>query len=163
MPRRSMREVLSSEALREIAGFVAVAASLLFVGLEIRQNTVASRAAAYQEIGFNISEMYRELSLDSDLTGLLQASSDTSGYRELTPIGRAQVRSHIVGVLRMWETVRLQVDEGLLDESALAKLGFSVNPRIYWPYFIDAEWDAIRSHMSEEFGQYLEATYGLGD
>lgn len=163
MPRRSLRQALSSEAVRDIAGFVAVAASLLFVGLEIRQNTVASRAAAYQEIGFNISEMYRELSLDPDLTALIQASGDSIAYGEMDSTARAQVRSHIVGVLRMWETVRLQVDEGLLDETALVKLGFSVNPKVYWPYFIDAEWETIRAHMSEEFGQYLEATYGLGD
>ena len=35
----------------EIVGITAVVLSLAFVGYEIRQNTIASRAAAYQAIG----------------------------------------------------------------------------------------------------------------
>ena len=35
----------------EIVGIIAVVLSFAFVGYEIRQNTIASRAAAYQAIG----------------------------------------------------------------------------------------------------------------
>ena len=40
---------MSRSTIRETLGFVGVIASLIFVGLEIRQNTLASRAAAIQE------------------------------------------------------------------------------------------------------------------
>ncbi len=40
---------MSGKAIRETAGFLGVMASLIFVGLEIHQNTLASRAAAIQE------------------------------------------------------------------------------------------------------------------
>ena len=40
---------MSRSAIRETLGFVGVIASLIFVGLEIQQNTLASRAAAIQE------------------------------------------------------------------------------------------------------------------
>jgi hypothetical protein len=40
---------MSGQALRETVGFVGVIASLVFVGLEIRQNTQAAQAAAVQE------------------------------------------------------------------------------------------------------------------
>lgn len=43
---------MSGEALRETLGFIGVVASLVFVGIEIRQNTIVARAAAYQDIGF---------------------------------------------------------------------------------------------------------------
>ena len=40
---------MSRKAIRETLGFIGVIASLIFVGLEIHQNTLASRAAAIQE------------------------------------------------------------------------------------------------------------------
>ncbi len=40
---------MSRSAIRETLGFVGVMASLIFVGMEIRQNTLASQAAAIQE------------------------------------------------------------------------------------------------------------------
>ena len=40
---------MSRNAIRETLGFIGVIASLIFVGLEIHQNTLASRAAAIQE------------------------------------------------------------------------------------------------------------------
>ena len=40
---------MSRSAIRETLGFVGVIASLIFVGLEIQQNTLASRASAIQE------------------------------------------------------------------------------------------------------------------
>lgn len=40
---------MSRKAIRETLGFVGVIASLIFIGLEIHQNTLASRAAAIQE------------------------------------------------------------------------------------------------------------------
>ena len=40
---------MSAKAVRETVGFIGVIASLVFVGLEIRQNTQAAQAAAIQE------------------------------------------------------------------------------------------------------------------
>ena len=41
----------------EIAGLVSIIASLVFVGAEIRQNTIAIRGATQQEISLQLSEM----------------------------------------------------------------------------------------------------------
>ena len=41
----------------EIAGLVSIIASLIFVGAEIRQNTIAIRGATQQEISLQLSEM----------------------------------------------------------------------------------------------------------
>ena len=42
---------MSSKAIREALAALGVIASLLFVGFEIRQNTMVARASAYQAIG----------------------------------------------------------------------------------------------------------------
>ena len=43
----------------EILGLLSVIASLLFVGVEIRQNTTAIRGATQQDISYQISEIYK--------------------------------------------------------------------------------------------------------
>ena len=48
--RRSVREVGEAIAL------LGVIASLVFVGLELRENRIAARAAAYQELGIAVAE-----------------------------------------------------------------------------------------------------------
>ena len=40
---------MSGKAIRETLGFVAVVASMVFIGLEIRQNTTATKGAAIQD------------------------------------------------------------------------------------------------------------------
>jgi hypothetical protein len=42
---------MSGRAVRETVGLLAVVAGRVFVGWEIRQSTIASRAAAYQTLG----------------------------------------------------------------------------------------------------------------
>jgi len=37
-------------AMAELFGAVAVVASLLYVGLQVKQNTIAARASAFQEL-----------------------------------------------------------------------------------------------------------------
>ena len=51
---------MRGKALREAIGLMGVIGSLIFVGLEIRANTVAARAAAYQQMGSAISNIWLE-------------------------------------------------------------------------------------------------------
>jgi len=48
---------LSARAVGEIVAVISVVLSLLFVGLQLRQSTAATQAAAYQELGIATSEM----------------------------------------------------------------------------------------------------------
>jgi hypothetical protein len=47
---RSAKRSTSAQAIRETLGFVGVVASLVFVGLEIRQNTAVARGQARHEL-----------------------------------------------------------------------------------------------------------------
>ena len=51
--------------VREVLGFLGVTASLVFVGLEVRQNTIATRATAYQGMGAAVAEVWLEIASDS--------------------------------------------------------------------------------------------------
>ena len=50
---------MSNRIILEGVGIVSVIGSLVFVGLEISQNTAAVRGATQQDISYQISEMYK--------------------------------------------------------------------------------------------------------
>ena len=50
---------MNNRIILEAVGIFSVIGSLLFVGVEIRQNTAAVRGATQQDISYQISEMYK--------------------------------------------------------------------------------------------------------
>jgi hypothetical protein len=50
---------MNNRIILEGVGIVSVIGSLIFVGLEISQNTAAVRGATQQEISYQVSEMYK--------------------------------------------------------------------------------------------------------
>ena len=50
---------MTNRSIIEMVGLVSVIGSLVFVGVEIRQNTAAVRGATQQDISYQISEMYK--------------------------------------------------------------------------------------------------------
>ena len=70
-------------AIAEIVGAVAVVASLLYVGSEVRRNTAATQAASYQEIVRASNEYLLALATDSALTEIvLRAETDPASLSD---------------------------------------------------------------------------------
>lgn len=89
---------ISSRTIRQSVAAAGVIASLAFVGLQIRQSNIQARAAAYQAIG-------------------IATSGDWERWERL-----------LSADLRMLETVLLQVDQGLLPQNAITRLGYNWGP-----------------------------------
>ncbi len=62
-----MARKLSLRGIGEAIAVIGVIGSLIFVGLEVRQNTIQSRAEAYQSIGLATSLDWIAVSMDRDL------------------------------------------------------------------------------------------------
>ena len=71
---------MSSTAVRESLAALGVIASMVFVGLQIRQSNIQARAAAFQEIGIATAEAHRVMGCP--LAGQGVASS---GWGQKTP------------------------------------------------------------------------------
>lgn len=151
---------MSGGTLRETLGLVGVVASLIFVGAEVRQNTIASRAAAYQDIGFAVMEGWRSMALDRGWAELNTLANDPSRWDEIDDAGWLQLKWRTIGGMRGWETVYLQVQQGLLPQDAMQRFGYDVDPRVYFPNF-ERTWSEIRNMMDEEFAAYMEREFGL--
>jgi hypothetical protein len=69
-----MNSRLSSwSQIAEIAGAIAVVLSLVYVGYEIRQNTVSTEAEAFREISSSLSDFSFSIGADDELTRIFDA------------------------------------------------------------------------------------------
>jgi hypothetical protein len=153
--------------LIEVLGLVAVAVSLVFVGLEVRQNTIASRAAAYQEHGAHLSDQWLALAQDPALTRLYLA--DENNWDELTEIEKAQLTYVWIVSFRNYETILLQVEEGLLDQDAMDRLGWGeafepgYQAQMLWPSIVKYLNPHLREHLEAKFPYLLDEQNAQSD
>lgn len=117
------RKRVSAAAVRETLGFMAVVASLLFVGLQIRQSTAIARGQARQDLAQLNQEWLVLQSTDSAFRSAF-AKAWIEQTDSLTP-DEALAASWAMRLnLRRLENAYFQFAEGLVDESALGSYGF---------------------------------------
>jgi hypothetical protein len=118
-----LRGKMTGKDLRETLGFIFVAASLVFVGLEIRQNTAVARGQTRQELAALNQEWLILQSTDSAFLDIFRKAwlgLDTTLTASETVRAVWAMRLN----LRRLENVFFQFQQGLVDESALGSYGF---------------------------------------
>ena len=107
----------TKDAIAEIASAIAVTLSLIFVGLQIRDNTVASQAATYQAIARDDLSLLFNVSSDPMLARTFGIYSwDADALLDDQEIHQAQW--HFLAMLRFLENVWFQYEQGMLSEEA---------------------------------------------
>jgi hypothetical protein len=104
---------------------------MVFVGLQIRQSNIQARAAAFQEIGIATAEAHRDFQgrrLDLFLDAAWTPERMTAWTRS-----DWELHSRMwIDIMRMYETLQLQVEQRLLPEGALDRLGYGGTPEMLW-------------------------------
>ena len=108
--------------IAELVGITAILVSLVFVGLELRATNVQSRANAFQSLGIATAEFHE--AFDDRLNLLFDQFNDLKALDHWTYSDWLAAERMLRADVRLLETVLLQVDQGLLDASALDYLGF---------------------------------------
>jgi hypothetical protein len=143
---------------RETLSVLSVVAGLVFVGTEIRENSRAARAAAYQEIGIATADLWTAFTDKPQLAlAISLGTADSTFSAPMDAEMLAMVSSHTIRSWRIWETVFLQVEQGLLPPGALERFGWG-GPA--WPTpFDECLWKSQigRQVMSPEFTAYGES------
>lgn len=139
------------KAVRETVAAVGVIASLVFVGWEIRQSNAQARAAAYQAIGVATAEAIDSWAHDPILSNAQfkpAAAMDSTEWR--------QYINKFTVFARLGEMVLLQIEEGVLDEDALARLGYGGWRTIFDDPKVGCIWPWIRAGVSDSFRTFVE-------
>ena len=112
MPRPSAR------IIGEVIAVVGVVLSLLFVGLQLRQSAIVSRASAYQDLGIAMAEGWRLRASNPALNDIVAraGSADPDVWSGLTDSESLQARAFTLSFLRIYQSAYLEVQEGLLKE-----------------------------------------------
>lgn len=136
----------------ELVGVLGIIAGILFLGYEIRQNTIAVRSEASQGMQNQITSIYEMLLNDPMMKIYLAGMSDPSS---LSATDRAKFHSFWTVVLQSYENMFFQIREGTYD---------SRRAEGWWQLLRDnlaepggqAAWESRGYLQSDEFRQFVE-------
>lgn len=148
----------------------AVVASLAFVGLEIRQNTMATRAQTQQQLAEASREFvltfaenprlgaaYVDIFRDEDPAAFALSSRPGASYlREDT----LAAQFAMFALLRNLENVYVQLQERVVDEDVLARYGWEGSPTFRSDAF-GKYWAERREQFDPGFVEAFEQANGL--
>jgi len=147
-------------SIKEVVGFIGVVGSLVFVGVQIRQNTMAARASAYQQMGASVADIWLSSAQDPERAVLtMRFFQDKSA--QFTPAEEAVLVNQTIGAFRQLETTWRQVKLGLLDPEVLDAFGWNAEGSSASSMHVRQLWPKIAPHMSPDFRTYLEGKFGL--
>ena len=147
--------------LAEVASAAAVALTLLFVGLQLREasrqtalNTTSVQVAAYQELNAQISH-FNELLLDPGVALVFERMTDPAwDWSKFDPVQRRQARSLLYMRVRHADMAFYQFERGMLSEdrlnSALRPLLSDMDKPIFRTF-----WDEVGPLQIPAFRDYL--------
>lgn len=143
--------------LAAIGGFLggaAVVASLVFVGLQLRQNTQAMRAAASQAHAANLQQIVSDIVTDDDTARLFRVG--LSGPERLTDDERVRFIALISSFFRFFEAARLQWRHGQLDPQHWHYVEYQMRDLVRQPG-VQMYWRMRKHWHSHEFCDWVEA------
>jgi len=147
---------MSKEAIRETVGVLGVVASLLFVGLEIRQSTAVARGQTRQELEAMNQAWLTQITADPSYSDLWYRAWIAGG--QIAPDEEYRAAMMMTQFMRRLENIYFQHAEGLVDDSALRSYGlqdigvFFAMER-FQEWWIEKQW---RQRFHPEFVQFVE-------
>lgn len=142
-------------ALAELIGAIGVVASLLYVAVQVRQNTRSIRSSTYDALVRSSGEWLSPVIQDPDLAAAFEAA--VQGWDRVDEAQRGRVMYLLTQLFRTWENAYFQARQGTLEPGLWAAwrgviLGYYHRPGIQ-------EWWQLRRHAySSEFQDFLESS-----
>ena len=141
--------------ITETVGIIAIVGSLIFVGLELRQNSIIARMDAHTQFTSNISETLRELSLNPELSTLMfDVRVEQRDIQDLEPGEVMQITSFYFSVLFNWYGLYQSVEEGILDSEYLETIGAA---GLFNNSTFRALWPVMQTTFNQGFVTFFES------
>jgi hypothetical protein len=102
----------------DFLGGIGVVVTLVYLAMQIRQNTASGRAAAYQEATKALSDWSSSLARDSASMRIFLLGAEDSD--ELDELERQQFRLLIMSLFRHFENLHFQYLQGAMDRDTWA-------------------------------------------
>ena len=135
--------------LLQILGMVGLIASLIFVGLELRQNQQVARVTAYQALAEQIASYNALLLSEPDLNQIRNAALNNEN---LTEEDAEQYRAFWRMLLRQSELAYLQYENGIINEELLHRTLEPLVTHIQLSDLARRAWDGGIRSLSQRYG-----------
>ncbi len=136
-----------------LVGSAAMVVSVIFGSIQIRNNTRAIRAAAFQQMAMALSSPADELARNAEFCGLILRGADD--FNGLERLDKARFRFYQQGLLRRVESALMQNKLGTLHKEHL--LGArDILTAVYSSQGQRDAWALIRTRFNPEFRTYVD-------
>ena len=146
----------------ELIATVGVLVSLVFVGLELRQNTSVARAQARNDLASLSQDWLLVLGQDPAANRAWRGSWYDDAPGGLSAVEESQAYYMMIALVRRLEVAYFHHQEGLIPEEALANYGMD-SPVFESPDFRVEFWPGVRENFDPDFVSFFESLQGLQD
>ena len=140
--------------LGDFIGGIGVIVTLIYLALQIRQNTVATKADSYQAVVASASDWSRELSLNTEICEILHRGSED--YDALEVVERLRFNLAMSSYFRNMENLHLKFRTGAVDASVWSGWANRTRAFVLSPG-TQAWWALNASAYSSEFRAFIAA------
>jgi hypothetical protein len=140
-------------SVASLVSAVAFVISVIYVSIQIRNNTRAVRASAFQQVVDSFAGISLDIAKDSNLVNLyLRASRD---FASLSDVERTQYSLMLLSFLRRAENVFFQTEIHLLQSDHWSGIRESIRA-IVDPTGARECWSTIKSRLNPEFRAFID-------
>ena len=148
---------MKKKEIIEILGLVAIIGSLIFVGIEIRQNSLAVRGATHQSISEQVTKLYMHIATNERLSKLVSQmlpddTSDDNLRNKLNAADQLSLDFTVLTGLRRIENIYLQESDGILSDKAFERIGLE----FYQTPFSRETWEKYKTGFDKNFIDFFE-------
>tara|TARA_Y100000746_G_scaffold183992_1_gene162331 strand:- start:39 stop:512 length:474 start_codon:yes stop_codon:yes gene_type:complete len=139
----------------EILGIVTIIGSLIFVGIEIRQNSLSIRGATYQSIAEQVTKLYMDVAADerlSELVSQMLPNDNDTLRNQLNAADRLSLDFIVLTGLRRIENIYLQQSDGILSNQAFERIGLE----FYQTKYSKETWERYKAGFDSSFIEFFE-------
>ena len=139
----------------EILGIITIIGSLIFVGIEIRQNSLSIRGATYQSIAEQVTKLYMDVAADerlSELVSQMLPDDNDTLRNQLNATDRLSLDFIVLTGLRRIENIYLQQADGILSKQAFERIGLE----FYQTKYSRETWQRYKAGFDSSFIEFFE-------
>ena len=147
--------IMELGAIGELVGGVAVIASLIYLAVQIRQNTRATYASSYQAFTDSVNDTNRLIAADPELARM-HFELGTKAYEEFTDVERTRWMHVMFSFLRSLEALYYRRSQGAAAAQAWRAHSVWISEIAKWPC-MRTGWNAemARWGWDDGFKQYV--------
>jgi hypothetical protein len=143
----------------EIVGLAGLIGSLLFVGLEVRQNAAATRAATAQEVSSSFRDLNLMMAGDADFIRIL--TTYRQNPEDATVVEQQRLRSFFRALFHIWSNVYYQNLNGTVDaqiyDGMVSEVSTYASAGLRAPFWA---WESERFIYPEQFRAFMDSLSG---